>query len=63
MNIGSGIYIRLIYHTICGNSYAEACFREAMYKSSAANAQLLLDKLTRSGAYLIAPAAVLGPNH
>jgi hypothetical protein len=63
MNIGSRIYIRLVYHAVCSNSNPEACFREGMYKSSEADAQLLLDKVERWGSYLIAPAAVLGPNH
>lgn len=42
MNIGSRIYIRLVYHTVRGNSYPETCFREGMYKSSMADSQLLL---------------------
>ena len=63
MDIGRRIYIRLVYHTVCGNSNPETCFGEGMYKSSEADAQRVLDEAERSGSYLIAPAAVLGPNH
>ena len=47
MNVGSGIYIGLVYDTVCGNSYPETCFGEGMYKRSVGDAQDLLDKLTR----------------
>lgn len=62
MKIGSRIYIRLVNHAVCGNSYPETCFGEGMYKSSTADVQHRPDKLRR-GSHLIAPAAVLGPNH
>lgn len=61
INVGSGIYIGLIYDTVCSNGYPETCFREGMYKSSVGDGEDLRDK--HAGAYLIAPAAVLGPNH
>lgn len=63
MSVGSRIYIRLVYHTVCSNSNPETCFRECVYKSSEAEAQRLVDKVERWSSYLIAPAAVLGPNH
>lgn len=47
MNIGSRIYIGLVYHTVCGHSNPETCFGEGMYKSSVTVSELLLDKLTR----------------
>lgn len=61
MNIGSRIYIRLIYHAVCGDGHPKTGFRECMYKGSVTDGELVVE--TRRGTYLIAPAAVLGPNH
>ena len=47
MNVGSGIYIGLVYHTVCGNGHPKTGFRERMYKRSVENAQALLNKLWR----------------
>jgi hypothetical protein len=49
MSIGSRIYIRLVYHTVCGDGYPKTCFREGIYKSSVRNSQVVLDKLTVRG--------------
>jgi hypothetical protein len=61
--VGSCIYIGLKNLAVNGNGYAKRCFWEAVDKGS--EERSTSERIIRalSFTHLIAPAAVLGPNH